>query len=257
MDRFFIGLHQPSDARHFRRCCIHVERLSTRRKPLGCEELLLDSRAFMMLRLHGRYPASTRAYVDKVHRIARLIEQLSAVTEDYMCEPFMLAKTGLTTAVHQVLTIKRYDAIRKKIDPSVYLMPVLQGYKPHEYVRHIRQYGDRLPLPKSKDDPGMWVGVGSVCKRNSSPDQIAAVLLAIRAERPDLRLHGFGVKLTALESALIRGLLWSADSMAWSYHARRNGRSANDWREAAAFAERIEQQRVVERPYQHSFLEAA
>jgi hypothetical protein len=58
--------------------------------------------------------------------------------------------------------------------------------------------------------------------------------------RPDLRLHGFGVKQTALLHPGVRELLATADSMAWSYHARRNGRSANDWREAAAFAQRVE-----------------
>jgi hypothetical protein len=248
--RFYVGLHQPSDARHFERCCIHVERLAQRQKPLGCEELLLDSQAFMKLRLFGCYPNPPAVYADKVHRIADLVDKLTAVTEDYMCEPFMLQRTGLTTAEHQRLTIERYDELRRLIDPSIALLPVLQGYRPHEYVAHTRAYGERLA-------PGAWVGVGSVCKRNSNPDQIAAVLLAIRAERPDLRLHGFGVKLTALESGLIRSLLWSADSMAWSYNARRNGRNANDWREAAAFEQRIGQQRIVERPYQHSFLEAA
>jgi hypothetical protein len=33
----------------------------------------------------------------------------------------------------------------------------------------------------------------------------------------------------------IRDLLWSADSMAWSFSARKQGRSANDWKEAKKF----------------------
>ena len=81
--------------------------------------------------------------------------------------------------------------------------------------------------------------VGSVCKRNSKPLSVVRVLQAIKAARPDLRLHGFGVKLTALQHPAVRDLLYSADSMAWSYHARKNGRNANDWREAAAFTDRI------------------
>ncbi len=187
----------------------------------------------MKLRLYGRYPHGTRAYAAKVHRVAGLVEQIAAVTEDYMCEPFMLAKTKLTVALHQILTTKRYDVLRKRINKSIYLMPVLQGYKPREYVQHLRQYGARLA-------PNAWVGVGSVCKRNTDPAAIKAVLLAIKAARPDLRLHGFGVKLTALQSDQIRCLLHSADSMAWSYAARRQGRDANDWREAEAFAARID-----------------
>ena len=41
----------------------------------------------------------------------------------------------------------------------VYIMPVLQGYKPEEYIEHLNMYGSRPSL-------GAWVGVGSVCKRN-------------------------------------------------------------------------------------------
>lgn len=230
---FYVGLHQPSDARHFRRCCIHIGRLERRQKPLGCGELLIDSQAFMKLKLHGRYPESPAAYARKVERAAQFAEGVTAVTEDYMCEPFVLARTGLTLADHQRLTIERYDAIRAALDPGIYLMPVLQGYHPREYADHVRQYGARL-------GPGTWVGVGSVCKRNSDPAAIRAVLLAIKAVRPDLRLHGFGVKITALASPTVRQLLDSADSLAWSYNARRNGRSANDWREAERFADRVD-----------------
>lgn len=230
---FYVGLHQPSDAHRFQRCCIHIARLETRRKPLGCEEVLIDSQAFMKLKLHGCYPEPPEAYARKVERAAQLAARVTAVTEDYMCEPFVLAHTGLTLADHQRLTIERYDAIRAALDPSIYLMPVLQGYHPREYADHIRQYGARLGT-------GAWVGVGSVCKRNNDPSTIRAVLLAIKQERPDLRLHGFGIKITALASPTVRQLLDTADSLAWSYNARRNGRSANDWREAARFAGRVD-----------------
>jgi len=65
------------------------------------------------------------------------------------------------------------------------------------------------------------------------------VLQAIKASRPDLRLHGFGLKLTALKDPHLRALLWSADSLAWSYNARRHQRNPNDWSEARRFAARI------------------
>ncbi len=86
-------------------------------------------------------------------------------------------------------------------------MPVLQGYEPEEYVDCIRQYGDRLL-------PGMWVGVGSVCKRNGNQSAILLVLEAIQTERPDLKLHGFGLKKEALGVPEIQELLFSADSAA-------------------------------------------
>jgi hypothetical protein len=68
-----------------------------------------------------------------------------------------------------------------------------------------------------------------------------------------LRLHGFGLKLTALSSSVVRGCLYSADSMAWSYAARRQGRDVNDWNEARLFVQRVASQPVVQRGFQHSF----
>lgn len=137
----------------------------------------------------------------------------------------------MTVQDHQKLTVDNYDALLA-CETGVYILPVLQGYSPSEYVSHIRQYGDRLAY-------GMWVGVGSVCKRNSKPAQIEAIVIAISKERPDLRLHLFGVKLTALKSAVIRNLAWSSDSLAWSFAARKQGRNQNDWREAEKFSNRV------------------
>jgi len=149
-----------------------------------------------------------------------------------MCEAFVLKMTGKTIPEHQRMTIERYDELLQHDVGGVYIIPVLQGYDPQDYVDHIRMYGDRL----KKD---MWVGVGSVCKRNSNIASIEQVLLAIKAERPDLRLHGFGVKTTALSSGLVRELLYTADSMAWSFAARYERRNGNDWREAKTFEDRI------------------
>lgn len=61
--------------------------------------------------------------------------------------------------------------------------------------------------------------------------------------RPDLLLHGFGLKTTALACGAVRDLLHTADSMAWSFAARREGRgpAANDWREARMWLDRLEE----------------
>jgi hypothetical protein len=117
-------------------------------------------------------------------------------------------KTGKTVEEHQALTIERYALLRPLVK-STYLMPVLQGFRPEEYVSHLRQYGNLL-------DHGQWVGVGSVCKRNTDISQIRSVLHAIKKERPALNLHGFGLKQTAISDGFVRQCLFSADSMAWS-----------------------------------------
>lgn len=232
--RFYPGLHQPSDAARFDMACISINRLRTRKKPLGCADVLLDSGAFTELFLHGRYRHTVAEYAADIRRLldANVANISASVAQDYMCEPFILAKTGLTIADHHRLTIERYDALMAENLP-VYIMPVLQGFAPQDYVEHLRQYGDRLAF-------SAWVGVGSVCKRQGDPKAIVRVLMAIKATRPDLRLHGFGVKTTALQHAGVREMLETADSMAWSYSARKEGRNANDWREAKAFAARID-----------------
>lgn len=229
--QFYVGLHQPSDAHRFERCMISINRLRRRVSDFAVNEWMLDSAAFTELFTHGHYRHAPSEYAAHIRRWRTCGQLVSASTQDYMCEPFIIGKTGLSVAEHQWLTIERYDAIVAE-DTGVYIMPVLQGFTPREYVAHVRQYGERL-------GPGAWVGVGSVCKRNTDPAAIKAVLLAIKAERADLRLHGFGVKTTALQSGTIRELLHSADSMAWSFHARKNGRNANDWREADRFSRHI------------------
>lgn len=230
---FFPGLHQPSDAKHFEHAFISVHRLKRRRSSFAVRAWIMDSGAFSTILLHHGYPEPVETYAAEIRRWADCGQLLAAVAQDYMCEPAMLAKTGLDVAEHQRLTIERYDALTSCDTGGVSVMPVLQGYQPAEYVAHLRAYGSRLAH-------GAWVGVGSVCKRNALPGSVEAVLAAIKHERPDLRLHGFGLKLTALADDGVRSRLHSADSMAWSYAARRQGRNGNDWREAAAFARRIE-----------------
>lgn len=202
----------------------------------------MDSGAFTEVVRHGGYRYSVEEYAAQIRRWSSNGNLLAAVAQDFMCEAFVLEQTGKTVAEHQRMTVERYDALMACDTAGVYLMPVLQGYTPAEYVEHIRQYGDRLAH-------GAWVGVGSVCKRNGDIGAIEEVLMAIHLERPDLRLHGFGLKTTALSSGLVRELLETADSMAWSFHARKNGRNANDWREAKRWTAKI-----ASRPVQVSMI---
>lgn len=237
--RFYVGLHQPSDAQHFDLAFVSVNRLRNRKSPFKVGRWIMDSGAFTEVSTHGGYRHSVVEYADQIRRWAGNGQLEAAVAQDYMCEPWIVAKTGLSVEEHQRLTIERYDALVAENLP-VPLLPVLQGYRPTDYVRHLRAYGDRLR-------PGMWVGVGSVCKRNGRPGEVAAVLAGIKRERPDLRLHGFGLKKTALLDPAVRELLFSADSMAWSFSARKQGRNGNDWREAKAFEATV--LNVVRRPF--------
>lgn len=245
MERFYVGLHQPSDAAHFDRAFVSINRLRKRRSSFPVQSWVMDSGAFTELSQHGGYRHTVAEYAEAARRWVGCGTLDAVVAQDFMCEPFILAKTGLTVAVHQALTIERYDEL-VGFDIGAYVLPVLQGFEPAEYRAHIRAYGDRLA-------EGAWVGVGSVCKRQGDPQAIVAVLEAIHADRPDLRVHGFGVKTTALAHPGVRGLLWSADSMAWSFSARKQGRNGNDWREAAAFEAKVTERTNRRGTWQPSF----
>jgi hypothetical protein len=257
--KFYVGLHHPPHAQHFARCMISARRLAERRGDFPANEWMLDSGAFTEISQFGMYRTSVKDYAAQIRRWSAVGRLVSASTQDLMCEPFILAKTGLSVADHQRITIERYDALRALVD-GVHVLPVLQGFAPAEYVDHLAQYGDRLTA-------GMWVGVGSVCKRNADMGAIERVLSAIHTERPDLRLHGFGLKTTALQSSVVRDLLHSADSMAWSFAARKREQDdrrrgipktgpskANDWREAKKFMEAIECQPPRIRAVQQAWL---
>jgi hypothetical protein len=229
---FFVGMHHPHNAGKVPAAFISVNTLKKRRSGFPVRRWVMDSGAFTTINMHGGYPEPVSAYAAHIRRFANNGKLLAAVAQDYMCEPFMLAKTGLTIKDHQHLTIERYDELSNCDTSGVRIMPVLQGYATQDYIDHIRLYGDRL---KNR----MWTGVGSVCKRNTNPESIEAVLQGIKRERQDLRLHGFGIKITSLRSPLVRGLLFSSDSMAWSFAARRQGRNANDPQEAIRYVQRV------------------
>lgn len=72
----------------------------------------------------------------------------------------------------------------------------------------------------------LLVGVGLVCRRQIGYE-IRDVLLALSESRPEIPLHRYGVK--GLGVKRYGGLLCSANSLAWSCHARRNS-----WRYAPA-----------------------
>src|SRR5215207_6909834 len=129
---FFVGIHQPTDASRVGRfCMISINRLRGRVSSFEVEEWMLDSGAFTEISDHGRYRTPPEQYAREVGRWSNVGALLAAVSQDYMCEPEALNKTGLGIADHQRLTIERYDAIAAEVDrigAATYIMPTLQGF---------------------------------------------------------------------------------------------------------------------------------
>ena len=101
--RFFTGLHQPSDAQHFDAAFISVNRLRDRKRPFVVGDWIMDSGAFTEISTHGRYRHDVSEYAAQIRRWSTNGNLLAAVAQDWMCETFILVKTGLTVQQHQAM----------------------------------------------------------------------------------------------------------------------------------------------------------
>ena len=179
--------------------------LKDRKSPLDHKDWMMDSGGFTMISQHGKYTISETEYIEHINRHNPLL----AFCQDWMCEGFILKKTGLTIKEHQKRTLESYLSLSAKSDK---MRPVLQGWYLEDYLRHLDMYAN------SKVDMSQLFGVGTVCSRNGNPRVILDLLSGIKRRVPEIQLHGFGVKTQAL--AMCAPLLYSADSMAWSFTGR-------------------------------------
>lgn len=170
----------------------------------------LDSGGFTELSMHGAWVTTPMEYARNVLRYRDEIGGLAwAAPQDWMCEPIMLAATRLTVAEHQQRTVSSVLELRALGAPVI---PVLQGWTPGDYLDCWELY-DRAGLDLRAEP---LVGLGSVCRRQNT---LRVAMLVRELASAGLRLHGFGFKATGLRACC--GDLASADSLAWSYHARR------------------------------------
>jgi hypothetical protein len=182
-----------------------------KRLPVARADWALDSGGFTELSMFGEWRTSSADYVAAVRRYRDEVGRLAwASPQDWMCEPFMIAKTGLSVAEHQRRTVENYVRLRD-MAPDLPFVPVLQGWTLDDYLACVEQY-ERAGVDLLAEHT---VGVGSVCRRQHAAD-VAAIISELHSR--GLRLHGFGVKTRGLRS--YAPLLASADSMAWSFRGR-------------------------------------
>lgn len=118
--------------------------------------------------------------------------------------------TGLSVAEHQARTVDNLLELRA-LAPDLPWTPVVQGWTLGDYLDCLDLY-DKAGVDLRAEP---LVGVGSVCRRQ---DTMHAGLIFLCLADEGLRLHGFGVKI---EGVRLHGhMLTSADSMAWSEHAK-------------------------------------
>lgn len=208
--KFWLGTHKAHWLEQEPDLFISRRTLFTRKnQPTAIGPWALDSGGFTELHLYGEWRTSEREYVSDVRWFEREIGNLSWVAPmDWMCEPFMLEKTGLALQRHQELTVQNFMRLREELGELV--IPVLQGWERSDYHRCWEMYAQQGIELESEP----LVGLGSICRRQN----MAEAGTIIRSLSP-LRLHGFGIKQTGI--FMYGDALVSADSMAWSYQARR------------------------------------
>lgn len=218
--RFYLGTHRPPWLWQIHDIPLFISHRVLRdrksRFPRATTPWALDSGGFTELNLFGGWKTTPEEYVAAVQRYADELGHLEwASPQDWMCEPWVIAKTGLSVAEHQARTVENYLTL-VDLAPDLPFIPVLQGWELADYHDHADAYAaagvdlENQPV----------VGIGSVCRRQAT-GQIAGIFDSLQAR--GLHMHGFGVKTAGL--AMYADTLTSADSLAWSYGARQDARA--------------------------------
>ena len=218
--RFYLGTHRPTWLWQIHDVPLFISHRVLRdrksRFPRATTPWALDSGGFTELNLFGGWRTTPEEYVASVRRYVDELGSLEwASPQDWMCEPWVVAKTGLSVAEHQARTVENYLTLRD-LAPDLPFIPVLQGWELADYHAHADAYAaagvDLTEQPV--------VGIGSVCRRQAT-GQIAGIFDSLYQR--GLKMHGFGVKSAGL--SLYADALTSADSLAWSYGARQDARA--------------------------------
>ena len=217
---FYLGTHRPNWLWQIHDVPLFISHRALRdrksRFPRATTPWALDSGGFTELNLFGGWQTTPEEYVEAVARYADELGHLEwASPQDWMCEPWVIAKTGLSIAEHQERTVENFLALRD-MATDLPFVPVLQGWELDDYHAHADDYAaagvDLATEPV--------VGIGSVCRRQAT-GQIAHIFDSLQGR--GLAMHGFGVKSAGL--AQYADNLISADSLAWSYGARQDARA--------------------------------
>jgi len=221
--KFYLGVHEaPFIEQTTVPCFVSYKRLiknpTMTREPI-CE-WSLDSGGFSEIAKHGEWTITAEEYIADVGKYIDWGGLEWAAPQDYMCEPHMIRKTGLSVAEHQQRTVDNFILLRDEA-PDLPFIPVLQGWNMVDYKNCLELYTEAgIDLAKENT-----VGVGSVCRRQHT-DEIYAIMSQLY-ESGLHNLHGFGVKISGLKK--YGHLLKSSDSMAWSYAARMGVGDRCDW----------------------------
>lgn len=224
---FYLGTPEPSWLWRAQRMHLYVShrrlaRLSlAKRYRRATTAWALDSGGYSELDVFGGWQTTAVEYAIAVARYDDEIGGMEwAAPQDWMCEPQMRAKTGLSQAEHQARSVASYFELTELwpvfSDASCPFIPVLQA-DPDSIEGYLACI-ERFRAAGLDFAACELVGIGSVCRQEDTA-VIERTVAAIAEALPGVPLHGFGVKRGGLRR--IGHLVASADSQAWSFGARK------------------------------------
>jgi len=237
----FLRAHELTDGgKTCQGAMISANALRGRKSPPSVGRWMLDSGAFTQISRFGDFTMSPKDYVELAVRFQDCGDLACIVTQDYMCEPFVIHQLKLmgkeaSWRLHQRKTVDRYLQIMEEAEKQglkVPVMPVLQGWEVEDYMEHWELYANNNPIgawarpSPFQPEQHKWLGLGSTCKRNKKPAVVSLILDTLPWEYLNewgFKIHAFGLKTTALKHGSIKDRLYSADSFAYDYHARMTG----------------------------------
>lgn len=251
MKTFYLGIHRPAwlarpefaDVPVFisRRVFYDPRRSKYNKKlPRATGRYAIDSGGFTELQKHGRWTITPAEYVAFLRRLWNEVGHFDfAAPMDLMCEPWVIlggTHDGITYAgsrhhlanaqpdwtlddyvrEHQRLTTANYLELRH-LAPELPILPVIQGWKRDDYIRHVRDY-------RAAGVDLRWAAAGSMCRRQNT-DEAADIIDTIRAMGVQ-RIHAFGFKIQGVRQCWYQ--IDSADSMSWSLDGRHSRPCTHD-----------------------------
>jgi hypothetical protein len=258
MKEYFTGTDRFNRAHKLSGAMLSAYALRGRKDPLSVRRWMLDSGAFTQVTKFGDFIQTPEEYVRLAVRFQDQGDLACIATQDYMCEPSVIAELQsqgrqASVRIHQRKTVERYIQIMDEAEKQglkVPVMPVLQGWEVDDYQDHLIMYSRMLSDLKYQrcrnlwktpflDKPhyyggellnaDQWIGIGSTCKRNNNPEVVSQILDQLSECMGELaftnsRIHLFGFKKTGLRQANIKDRIYSADSFAYDFADRMAGK---------------------------------
>lgn len=174
--------------------------------------IFIDSGGFYSSLKTGEYKSTDEEYLEYVDKIRPFAWAL----RDYPCEPELLKKWGRTPRENILRTVDNHRkllGIADDLGISDTAVSVVQGWSLDDYLYCLDEF-------RSAGLIRNYMAIGSICRRGQL-NTISKIITTLRQELPGwVKLHGFGLKITALENKAVWDSLYSIDTGAWDYNAR-------------------------------------